>query len=138
MNCYKFKDIYLGLSSEFKIKITEEMMNSFAEMSGDINPLHLDEEYAKKHGFNSRVVYGMLTSTFYSTLVGVYLPGWYCLLHAIEVGFHKPLYVNNIITIYGAVSYINEAYQQIEIKAYIKDSEDQIVSKAKIKVGLNE
>jgi acyl dehydratase len=50
-------------------------MERFREDSGDINPLHLDRDYARARGFPDVVVYGLLASSFYSTLVGVYLPG---------------------------------------------------------------
>ena len=78
----------------------------------------------------------MLTSSFFSTLVGVYLPGKYCLLQGIDIQFSKPVYIDDILTITGKVSYINEAYKQIEIKAIIINQDNEKVSKATIKVGV--
>ena len=101
-----------------------------------MNPLHTDSEYAKSKGFVDRVVYGMLTSSFYSTLVGVYLPGEYCILQGIEIQFSKPVYVDDTLKISGKVSYINEAYKQIEIKAVVTNQAGKKVSKATIKVGV--
>ena len=121
MKEYKFEDLYIGLKASFKIKITEEMMKNFEIMTGDINPLHINQEYAKEKGMLDKVVYGMLTSSFYSTLVGVYLPGKRCLLQGIEI--------------YGEISYLNEAYKIAEIKAYIKN-ESKKISTAKITVGV--
>ena len=68
MNKYKFEDIRIGLEEEFKANITEEMVKEFREITGDINPLHNDIEYAKSKGYDDKVVYGMLTSSFLSTL----------------------------------------------------------------------
>ena len=121
MNEYKFEDLYIGLKASFKMKITEEMMKGFEIMTGDINPLHINREYAKEKGMLDKVVYGMLTSSFYSTLVGVYLPGKKCLLQGIEISFKKPVYIGEEIEIYGEISYLNEAYKIAEIKAYIKN-----------------
>jgi 3-hydroxybutyryl-CoA dehydratase len=111
-------------------------MNKFLDISNDINPLHIDKNYAKQKGFKDRVVYGMLTSSFYSTLVGVYLPGKYCILQGIDIQFSKPVYIDDELRISGKVSYINEAYKQIEIKATIINQENKKVSKATIKSDL--
>ena len=78
----------------------------------------------------------MLTSSFYSTLVGVYLPGKSCLLQGIDIQFSKPVYVGDNLTISGEVVYINEAFRQIEIKGKIVNQHNQKVSKATIKVGI--
>jgi len=136
MNKYKFEDIKIGLLESFNTKINSSMMDKFLDISNDVNPLHIDKEYAKDKGFPDRVVYGLLTSSFYSTLVGVYLPGKYCILQGIDIQFSKPVYIDDELKISGKVSYINEAYKQIEIKATILNQENKKVSKATIKVGV--
>ncbi len=136
MNEYKFADIKIGLLESFNTKINSLMMDKFLDISNDVNPLHINKEYAKDKGFPDRVVYGLLTSSFYSTLVGVYLPGKYCILQGIDIQFSKPVYIDDELKISGKVSYINEAYKQIEIKATIINQENKKVSKATIKVGV--
>jgi 3-hydroxybutyryl-CoA dehydratase len=136
MNSYKFSDINIGDEESFSVQINTSKLDKFLEISGDISPLHTDSEYSKSKGFVGRVVYGMLTSSFYSTLVGVYLPGKYCILQGIDIQFSKPVYINDILKITGKVSYINEAYKQIEIKAVITNQENKKVSKATIKAGV--
>ena len=136
MNEYKFSDIEIGLEESFEVKIDTSMMDKFLDISNDINPLHVDSNYAKKKGFPNRVVYGLLTSSFYSTLVGVYLPGKYCILQGIDIQFSKPVYIGDALKISGKVSYINEAYKQIEIKAFITNQNNEKVSKATIKTGV--
>ena len=69
MNEYKFSDIKVGLTESFDTKIDISMMDKFLDISNDTNPLHIDENYAKKQGFANRVVYGLLTSSFYSNLL---------------------------------------------------------------------
>jgi 3-hydroxybutyryl-CoA dehydratase len=136
MNNYKFKDLQIGLEESFSIKVDSDKLDKFLEISGDINPLHVDSEYSKTKGFLDRVVYGMLTSSFYSTLIGVYLPGKYCILQGIDIQFSKPVYIDDTLKISGKVSYINEAYKQIEIKAVVTNQYNKKVSKATIKVGV--
>jgi len=136
MNSYKFVDINVGLEESFSVRVNSEKLDKFLKISGDINPLHTDAEYSKSKGFSDRVVYGMLTSSFFSTLVGVYLPGKYCILQGVDIQFSRPAYIDDILTITGKVSYINEAYKQLEIKAVIINQDNKKVSKATIKVGV--
>ena len=136
MNSYKFVDINVGLEESFSVRVSSEKLDKFLKISGDINPLHTDAEYSKSKGFSDRVVYGMLTSSFFSTLVGVYLPGKYCILQGVDIQFSTPVYIDDILTITGKVSYINEAYKQLEIKAVIINQDNKKVSKATIKVGV--
>ena len=136
MNSYKFVDINIGLEESFSVRVNSEKLDKFLKISGDINPLHTDAEYSKSKGFSDRVVYGMLTSSFFSTLVGVYLPGKYCILQGVDIQFSRPAYIDDILTITGKVSYINEAYKQLEIKAVIINQDNKKVSKATIKVGV--
>jgi len=136
MNKFKFSDIEIGLEESFKVKIDVSKMDKFLDISNDINPLHIDSNYAKNKGFTNRIVYGLLTSSFYSTLVGVHLPGKYCILQGIDIQFSKPVYIGDTLKISGKVSYINEAYKQIEIKAFITNQNNEKVSKATIKTGV--
>lgn len=136
MNTFTLDDISIGLTQSFHVSVTTEMLEKFLEISQDTNPLHVDEAYALSKGFKDKVVYGLLTSSFYSTLVGVHLPGRYCILQGLDISFSKPVYVGDTLTITGEVSYINEAYKQLEIKATITNQDGTKVSKAKIKTGL--
>ncbi|MFV5694906.1 MaoC family dehydratase [Flavobacterium sp. LB3P122] len=136
MQEYLFSDIKIGLKYSFEAEIDEARMQRFLEISGDNNPMHIDAEYAKSKGMIGRVVYGMLTSSFYSTLVGVYLPGKFALLHSIEVQFLKPVFIGDELVIIGEVSSVNEMFRQIEVKAYILNQNLEKISRAKIKIGL--
>ena len=67
----------LGMSSNFKRIVTEEHINLFSEVSGDKNPLHLDEDFAKKTIFEGRIAHGMLTASHISAaIVNFAGPGW--------------------------------------------------------------
>ena len=138
MKEYRFNDIKINMTEKFTIQITNEMIEIFSKLCGDINPLHVNADYAKEKGFKDKVVHGMMTASFYSTLVGIYLPGRYSLLQGLNITFNSPSYAEDILEIKGEVSYINEAYRQIEIDAYICNQNGKKISKAKIKVGFYE
>jgi 3-hydroxybutyryl-CoA dehydratase len=131
----RFDQIEHGHAAQFEVTIDNEKMAFFLAMSGDTNALHNDNTYAISRNFDGRVVYGMLTASFYSTLIGVYLPGKHALFQGIDISFNRPVYIGDMLVVHGKVSHINEAYQQIEITAYIENHDKQKVSKAKIKVG---
>jgi len=136
MNEFEFDTIYIGLQTSFTIDIDEGKMTSFLAITSDINPLHTDAKFAISKGFKDKVTYGMLSASFYSTLVGVYLPGRYSVLHGLNIQFMQPVYAGDTLTIIGEVVFINEYYKQIEIKATIINQDKTKVSKALIKVGI--
>ena len=137
MNDYRFDDI--DLSHEYKysfsVTVTETMMDLFMNMSGDENPLHIDEAYALKEGFKGRVVYGMLSAALYSRLVGMYLPGKYCLLQRIDSHFHAPVYIGDRLEVSGFIKKKVELGHMLVISAQITNQDNVIVNTAKIEVG---
>jgi len=138
MNAYRWADLAEGLSAEFEVELTRAMLDDFVQLSGDDNPLHTDDEFAKRAGFAGVVAHGMLTSALYSRLAGVHLPGKFCLLHGIDLEFVKPSFAGDRLRVSGKIIYLNQAYQRAEIKAQIQNGKGELISKAKIRVGLHE
>ena len=137
MNDYRWEDLPLGLSARFEAGIGEQSMRLFGELSGDVSPIHLDDAFARQRGFPGRVAFGMLTSSFYSTLVGVYLPGRWALLHGLDIELKAPAFVGDRLTIGGEIVHRTEAYRRLEIKASIVNEAGKVISKAKIRVGVH-
>lgn len=135
MNEYALGDVSVGMAQEFSVTITKAMTTGFVEISGDINPLHVDERYAESKGFRDRVVHGMLTSAFYSTLVGVYLPGKHCLLQSIKVTLHHPVFAGDDLTVRGEVTHVSEALRVMTVRGSVTNQAGDTVSKAQIQVG---
>ena len=50
MNHYTISELTIGMTESFTVEVTEEMQDKFTEISEDINPMHIDEDYAKRHG----------------------------------------------------------------------------------------
>ena len=137
MNEYFFSDIEVGMQETFQREITIEMENLFRYITGDENPLHKDDVYAKQCGewYKKHVAFGMLTGSLYSTIVGMYLPGKYSLIHSFdELSFLKPVFAGDILTVTGEVTSKEEFLKLICIKAVIRNQEYIIVSRARIKV----
>lgn len=138
MNHYSMSDIAIGLEEKFSVKITEEMMKSFRDITGDINPMHTDKDECIRGGYRDRLVYGMLTASFFSTLVGVYLPGEKCLFHKCDVEWPAPVYIGDTLFIAGRIIDIDKMFNRITIKAYIRNQDGKKVARAKLIAGVRE
>ncbi|NBH84654.1 MaoC family dehydratase [bacterium C-53] len=135
MNHYSFDEIEIGISAAFETEITEDKMKMFTQITEDFNPMHVDESYARSHGYISRVVYGMLSSSFYSTLVGMYLPGEKCLLNKCEIDYKNPVYIGDRLYVYGEVSDKRTATKRIKVKGKMINQNGVTVNTAKISVS---
>jgi acyl dehydratase len=100
---YRLEDINLGQRKQFAVRITESMINDFAKISGDYNSLHMEEEYAIETPFKKRVCHGMLVASFFSRLVGMYIPGKNALYFSQSLNFISPCFINDEVTVEGEV-----------------------------------
>ena len=135
MNEYTYEEISIGQKESFTVTVTQEMMDSFLAITGDINPLHNDQDYAVSKGHPQRVVYGMLTGSFLSTLAGVYLPGKRSLIHEVNLKFAKPVYPGDTLTVEGVVEYKEDLYSFITVKVTIRNQNGVKVCRAKMQIG---
>ena len=136
MNHYTLAEMTPGLTEQFTVTVTPEMMDAFCKLTGDVSPIHMDEDYAKGRGYPGRVVYGMLGASFFSTLAGVYLPGEHCLLHGVECRFAKPIFIGDTLTVSGTVVGVSEIGSEAESKAGITKQDGKRVTRGVIKAGL--
>ena len=72
---YCIEDLSVGMTAVFAKTVTEADIVLFAGISGDINPVHLNHEFATETMFEGRIAHGMLTAAFISTVIGTKLPG---------------------------------------------------------------
>jgi 3-hydroxybutyryl-CoA dehydratase len=136
MNAYTWPELLIGLSDAFDVDLDVGMIAAFAVLSGDVNPLHTNRDHAIGLGFSDTVAFGLLTTAFYSRLVGVHLPGKFALLHGIRVDFVEPAYPRDRLRVSGEITHLNEAFHRIEMRAMIENQHARVVSRARIKVGL--
>lgn len=134
---YKLKDLEIGQVFSFIMKIEEKDVNSFANLSGDFNPLHMSEAFALERGFLGRLVHGFLLSSYLSRLIGVHLPGENCILQTADLKFVSPVYINDTIEITGIISFISVAMKAAVIEVSIKNKKNFLV-KGKIQIGFSE
>ena len=136
MNDYSITDISAGMTESFSVTITEKMMTEFLDITGDMNPLHVSDDFAKERGFENRVVYGMLTASLISTLGGCYLPGKNCLIQGVEIKFAKPVFIDDILEVTGEVTKVDYDLRYLEVKVTIRNQRNEKVLRGILKVGV--
>jgi acyl dehydratase len=138
MKKYTFESIDVGLKESFSVKIDRKSISSFSELSGDRNPIHLNEDYAKSKNFKGQVAFGMLTSSYLSALAGMYLPGLKSIILSVNITFNNPVYVNDTISINGEVIEKKSFAKIIKLAFIIKNQDGVIVSKGEMLIKVNE
>lgn len=136
MNEYTYEEIEIGQKESFTVTITEEMLDAFKGITNDINPLHNDENHAKSLGHPGRVVYGMLTASFLSTLAGVYMPGKRSLIHEVKSKFVKPVYIGDTLEIEGVVEDKHDAFKLLDIKYSMRNQNGVKVCRGTMNVSV--
>ena len=100
--------INIGDKFEFSKTITEELIEQFADVSGDRNPIHLDEEFASETRFGKRIGHGMLTASFLSALLGSSLSVTKIVYLGQTLKFKAPTFIGDKVTATGTVKHIRE------------------------------
>jgi 3-hydroxybutyryl-CoA dehydratase len=99
-----FEDLSIGQSEEQAYTVTDETIVKFAEVSGDDNPVHLDEDYAAKTQFGGRIAHGMLSASFISAVIGTRLPGHGSIYLSQSLRFRRPVKIGDEVIAKATVS----------------------------------
>ena len=94
---YKIEEIMPGMSASMSRVVTDEDVRNFANVSGDHNPVHLDEDYAQKSRYGRRIAHGLFSASFFSGLFGTKLPGRGCVYAAQNLKFRRPVYIGDTV-----------------------------------------
>ncbi len=127
LNRFSYQDIEVGRVFSFERLIDEALNNQFAELTGNRNPLHFDNEYASKTVFKEKIAYGMLLASFFSALLGMLCPGEKSLCLSQTIYFKKPFFLGENVIVEGTVLSKSDATQTVEIATKIKDNNGVIV-----------
>lgn len=120
-----FEKIQVGDIAELEHVLVEEDILKFAELTGDYNPLHLNEEYARKTYFRKPVVHGMLSASFISTLIGMKLPGPGALWTSQSIEFLRQSYIGDTLKLVSTVKQKSTATRTLVLKIVITNQHNQ-------------
>ena len=120
---YFFEDLNVGMQATMSRTITETDLRNFSGVSGDTNPMHLNEEFAAETPFGGCIVHGMLTASLISAAVGTKLPGPGCIYLSQTLKFLAPVRVGD--TVYAVVT-VRELIPEkkrciLDTKCYVRD-----------------
>jgi len=110
---YYFDDLKEGMSDVFSKTITEADLLLFAGVSGDTNPIHLDEDFASRTMFESRIAHGMLTASLISTVLGTKLPGPGAVYVTQSVRFLAPVRIRDTVVARARVTGLNASRRRV-------------------------
>jgi 3-hydroxybutyryl-CoA dehydratase len=114
----KFEDIYVGQRAEKTTVISRELIREFAQVTGDDNPVHFDELYARDHTFFRRcVAHGMISASLITALLGSQLPGHGTISLSQDLKFLSPVFPDDAVTVRLEVLEKEEGTQKIKLKA---------------------
>jgi len=131
---YSFDEIELGMQKSFKVDISKNMLDVFGRDTGDYSPLHMNEEYASSTSFKKRVCSGMFLSSFFSRLVGMYLPGKHALHISQSLNFVNPCFIGEMITVEGKVIDKSPATKIIKLETTITNESGKRIIDGKAQV----
>jgi len=133
---YRIEDIKEGQKFSFTKTIESTEIDSFAGLSGDISPLHMDEAFARARAFKGRVVHGALLAGYLSKMIGVDLPGENCLLQRLDLKFLSPAYIGDMIEISAVADQVSPAMNAVVLNVTIENTASRTtLVKGKIQVG---
>ena len=130
----KLDNLHVGQKTEFTETITESMIQEFAKLSGDYNPHHIDEEYAKKTKYEKRICHGMLLASLFSKLTAMYLPGQGSLYISQTLNFVSPAFIDDIVTASGEITKISSSTGIIRVKTEITNMNNNLLVSGEAKV----
>ena len=127
----KFADIAIGDTASFSKTITEHDVNAFAGLSGNFNPVHVDEAFARNTRFKGRIAHGLLAAGLISTVIGTVLPGANAIYMAQELVFKSPVMLGDTLTALVEVVEKIEAKKRIIFKTSVTNQNGVVVIEGK-------
>lgn len=116
-----------GDSASLTKTFLDKDVRSFAEISGDTNPVHLDDDFAASTRFKRRLVHGMLTGGLISAVLGTKLPGPGSIYLSQSITFRAPVFINDTITATVTVSRIREDKPIVTLETVCRNQDGAVV-----------
>jgi 3-hydroxybutyryl-CoA dehydratase len=132
----RIDDFEVGQHASVTKTFTEGDLQRFIEITGDVNPLHVDESFAAGTPFGRRVLHGMLTASIFSTMVGMLLPGTGAIYRSQTIRFLLPVHLDETVTAHFVIRSIDRAKHRLEIEAWIENQAGEHVIEGTCEAGL--
>lgn len=114
---YILDELFVGMTAEKRVEITEARVVQFAEASDDFNPVHMDEAYAAKTAYRGRIAHGLLSASIGSAVVGTLLPGAGAIFLSQTLSFQKPVRIGDVLIARVTVAEVDPESARVVLKA---------------------
>jgi 3-hydroxybutyryl-CoA dehydratase len=104
------------MASSYEKTFTAQDVKAFATITGDTNPVHIDEAYAATTPFKTCIAHGMLSAGLISTVLGTQLPGPGCIYLEQQIKFRAPVYINDTVVATVTIEEINQRRGRVSLK----------------------
>lgn len=123
----RFDAFRVGQTASFERRVRASDVHRFVELTGDDNPVHVDDEFARAIGVGGRVVHGLLTASYVSTAIGTVLPGPGALLLSERFNFRAPVRVDDRIEVGLTVRHVSPATRILVLDVKVTNQHDNVV-----------
>ena len=106
-------EIVVGMKASYSQTITDSDIKSFAGISGDHNPVHIDSEYAAESRFGKRIAHGLMSAGFFSAIFGTKIPGPGCVYVSQTLSFLRPVYIDDTVTAEVEVKKVDQEKRRV-------------------------
>jgi 3-hydroxybutyryl-CoA dehydratase len=120
-------DLKVGDTFSITKEVTDEVIRKFADVSGDYNPIHLDEEFAAKTMFGKRIAHGMLGASFISAVLGYKLSEQKVVYLSQNLKFIAPVFIGDTVTAKAVVTNIREDKPIVTIETVCENQKGETV-----------
>jgi len=127
MKAVKFSELKVGMRGSYTKKITQEDVDNFIKICNDINPIHVDEQFAKNAKLGSKIVHGILVSSLISTVVGTKCPGPGSVWIDQTLKFLLPVKVSDTITATSEILVKIPERQQVIVRTTCTNQNNEVV-----------
>jgi 3-hydroxybutyryl-CoA dehydratase len=124
----QISEIKIGSEITVKKIMTEDLINLFSEISDDKNPIHLDNEYAKKSRYKKRLCYGMLAASLFSGIFGTKLPGLGCVYKSQSLRFLRPIHIDDLLYATAVVRDVDVKKKIVKFDTFCKVNNKKVIS----------
>jgi 3-hydroxybutyryl-CoA dehydratase len=122
-----YEEIQIGDSASFEKTISESDIYLFAGITGDLNPMHINQSVAENSRFGGRIAHGMLVSSFISTVLGMYLPGPGTIYLGQDLRFTAPVKIGETVKAVAEVIAMDPEKKRITLKTQCIKSDGTLV-----------
>jgi 3-hydroxybutyryl-CoA dehydratase len=124
---YFIEDIFVGQTAVYAKTVTEADVVLFAGISGDTNPVHLNDEFASTTMFKGRIAHGILTASFISTVLGTRLPGPGCIYMSQNLKFKAPVRIGDTVNARVTVLEVIAEKRRVVFKTVVSVGETVVI-----------